>query len=256
MLVSKAVLGPRSGVERPVQLHHVCHLQVRTLAAELRAAAAAGVGPGDGRGDGLQRGGVALGDADAVLRQEALGPVDALRAELVVPKGPQQLTDDDICLPRRLPRAHVPGHDLYAGPGLFRAPAVAQGVHRIRVLVHSPDADRGVRAASCPQRGGHKRPAASTQHHDCEWWRPSCSKPLAQERKHGLLVLRVLDWIRLEQLVGLGLEIVLQRLQRSLQAVKVRLRKALDSRQGWQRLKEPGHITQARPQEVSAAVPS
>ena len=55
-----------------------------------------------GGGDGLEVGGVGAGDGDAVTLEEALRAVEALRGQLVVPEGAQQLADQDN-LPARAP---------------------------------------------------------------------------------------------------------------------------------------------------------
>ena len=64
-------------------------------------------------GDGLQVAGVGGRDADAILPQEALGTVQALRGQLVVSERPQQLADQDVCLGWGFPGPHVGGNDSY-----------------------------------------------------------------------------------------------------------------------------------------------
>ena len=62
-------------------------------------------------GDGLQVAGVGGGDADAVLPQEALSTIQALRGEFVVSERPQQLTDQDVCLGWGFPGPHIGGNN-------------------------------------------------------------------------------------------------------------------------------------------------
>ena len=64
-----------------------------------------------GCGEGLQEAGIRLWNADTVLLQELLGPIQALWGQFIVPKGAQELADQDVCLLWGLPVPHVCCHN-------------------------------------------------------------------------------------------------------------------------------------------------
>jgi len=64
-----------------------------------------------GCSDGLQEASVGLRNANSSILQKLLGPVKALWGQLVVPKGPQKLTDQDVCLLGGFPVPHVSCHN-------------------------------------------------------------------------------------------------------------------------------------------------
>mmetsp|Transcript_44642 Transcript_44642/g.95968 ORF Transcript_44642/g.95968 Transcript_44642/m.95968 type:complete len:272 (+) Transcript_44642:822-1637(+) len=121
-----------------------------------------------------------------------------------------------------------------------------QGVDGVRVLLDGPDHNLRGGPSGSAEGGSHQGTSACAEHHDDKRGSFACCYPLLQESEDCFLVQLVLDRVGLENLVGLGLEVVLQRLQGALQRVEVRVGELLHGVQFWKGLKEPRDISQHR----------
>mmetsp|Transcript_109293 Transcript_109293/g.309182 ORF Transcript_109293/g.309182 Transcript_109293/m.309182 type:complete len:241 (-) Transcript_109293:1102-1824(-) len=147
-------------VEGLVELDDIRGLKVREVAVVLH------VVPQLRRRHRSEVRGVAVWDADAVGRQEALRAVDAFGRELVVTERAEQLADYHVRLLRRLPEAHVVPDNPHVGPALDDTPVLERD-DRVRVLLDGPDANFGLRPLGRAPHHGNERTSACTNddHH-------------------------------------------------------------------------------------------
>mmetsp|Transcript_12397 Transcript_12397/g.32794 ORF Transcript_12397/g.32794 Transcript_12397/m.32794 type:complete len:520 (+) Transcript_12397:1596-3155(+) len=166
---------------------------------------------------------VRLGDACAVLlEQPRARRVEALRGELVVAERAEQLGDDEVGFHVRAPLAHVRAHD---GDVVPREPrgglGAAQRQQRVRVLLDGVDFDALALRFRGGERGLHERPAARAED-EADDGLGDADLRARHVGGDGVAVHLVLDGVLLEGFVGLGLEVVAERLQRGLEVVVVR----------------------------------
>jgi hypothetical protein len=139
----KKQIGASFPAVLPEWLHHVRCLKV--LQVFIRPHSIKQLPAGEGRHEA----GVAAGYADAIRGKKALGSIQALRGELIVTKGAQQLTHQDISSLRSLGRWQQKGGGVRGGAEeqLHMKEKTRQSLKGDRVV--SPSARDTLRTIKC-----------------------------------------------------------------------------------------------------------